>query len=113
MCVCVCVCVKSLTISCYTVKHSATQTLRQGRTYRDLLDLSCVRNDLLHHLHGLSSATLGLLGLTLRLGLDNLHLLTFSNLHGHGCGLEGRVMRKLTELQPRAIRPTKGLITSS
>lgn len=96
--VCVCVCIlKFLTVSDYTVEHSATQTRRQGRAYRDLLDLSCVRDDLLHHLHGLSSATLGLLGLTLWLGLDNLHLLTFSNLHGYRCGLEGRVMKKLTE----------------
>lgn len=53
----------------------------------DLLDLSCVSEDLLRHLHGPSSATLGLLGLTLWLGLHNLHLLTFCNLCCHGCGL--------------------------
>lgn len=72
---------------------SAVHVLRQHRAYRDLLDLARVRDDLLHHLHGLSSAALGLLRLTLRLGLDYLHLLTFSNLHGHRCALERRVMR--------------------
>lgn len=70
----------------------------QGRAaYRDLLDLPCVGDDLLHHLHGLPGAALGLLGLTLWLGLDDLHLLTFSDLHGHGCGLEGRITDKLME----------------
>lgn len=67
---------------------SATYTSRQSKAYRDLLDLACVRYDLLHHLHGLSSAALGLLGLTLGLCLDNLYLLTFSNLHSHRCGLQ-------------------------
>lgn len=107
LCVCVlyvcvvCVCVlKPLTVPDHTVAHSAAQTRGQGRAgqaYRDLLDLSRVRDDLLHHLHGLPSAALGLLGLALWLGLDNLHLLTFSNLHGYRCGLEGRVMKTLTE----------------
>lgn len=67
------------------------------QAYRDLLDLSSVGDDLLHHLHGLSSATLGLLCLTLRLGLHNLYLLTLSDLHCHGCALEGRVKRELLE----------------
>lgn len=83
------------------------------QAYRDLLDLSCVRDDLLHHLHSLSGAALGLLGLTLWLSLNNLDLLTFSNLHGHGRGLERRVMRKLIQPQLRAIRLTKGLTMSS
>jgi hypothetical protein len=80
-----------------------TELCRPGKqAYRDLLDLSCVSDDLLHHLHGLSSATLGLLGLTLRLGLHNLHLLAFSNLHRHRRGLEERVKRKLPKLWLRA-----------
>lgn len=88
------------------------QTLRQDRAYRDLLDLSCVCDDLLHHLHGLSSAALGLLALTLWLGLDNLYLLTFSNLHGNWCALERKVMRKLTEVWLRVSQLTKRLIMS-
>lgn len=79
--------------------------------YRDLLDLSRVGDDLLHHLHGLSSATLGLLCLTLRLGLYNLHLLTFSDLHCHRCGLEGRVKRELFEFWLRACRSELGAHT--
>lgn len=91
---------------CYYVEECHAD-LRQGRAYRDLLDLSCVCDDLLHHLHGLSSAALGLLGLTLRLGLDNLHLLTFSNLHGHWGGLE-RVMRKLIESGSESVGLPRG-----
>ncbi len=52
-------------------------------SYRDLLDLSCVGDDLLHDLHGLA---LGLSRLSLTLGcrsLDNLYLLALTHLHGH------------------------------
>lgn len=99
----------------HTRYHRSTVpcTCGQSRAYRDLLDLPCVRDDLLHHLHGLSGAALGLLGLTLGLSLNNLHLLTFSHLHSHGCGLERTVMRKLIQAQLRVIRLTKELTTSS
>ena len=49
-------------------------------SYRDLLDFSRVGDDLLHHLHSLA------LGLCLSLsccGLDDLHLLALTHLHGH------------------------------
>lgn len=72
---------------------SAVHVARQHGAYRDLLDLPRVRDDLLHHLHGLPSAALRLLRLPLRLGLDYLHLLAFSHLHGHGRALQRRVMR--------------------
>ncbi len=56
-------------------------------SHRDLLDLSCVGDDLLHDLHGLA---LGLSCLSLTLGcrsLDNLYLLALTHLHGHRCTL--------------------------
>lgn len=53
----------------------------------------------MQHLHGPFSATLGLLGLTMRLGRDSLHLLTFFSLHGHGCGLA--LLRLCNDDRPR------------
>lgn len=67
-----------------------TVTCFYWQPYRDLLDFSCVGDDLLHDLHGLPGATLSLLGLALRLGLDYLYLLPFAHLHRHGGGLRSK-----------------------
>lgn len=50
-------------------------------SYGDLLDLSCVGDDLLHDLHGLALC-LSCLSLTLG-SLDDLYLLALTHLHGH------------------------------
>ena len=63
-------------------------------SYRDLLNLSCVGDDLLHDLHGL---TLGLSCLSLTLGcrsLDDLYLLALAHLHGHWRALMERKGKK-------------------
>lgn len=69
---------------------AAVAQLCWSRPYRDLLDLPSVGDDLLHDLHGLPSAALCLLALPLGLGLHDLDLLTFSNLHGHRGALQAR-----------------------
>lgn len=60
-------------------------------SYRDLLDLPRVGDDLLHDLHGLPLG-LSRLSLTLcRCSLDDLYLLALAHLHGHRCALLGGV----------------------
>jgi len=71
-----------------TVCSQDCHTFLRVKSYRYLLDFSCIGDDLLHDLHGLPSSALSLLGLSLRLGLHYLYLLAFSNLHRHRRALQ-------------------------
>lgn len=73
-------------------------------SYRDLLDLSCVGDDLLHDLHGLA-LSLSRLSLTLGCGsLNNLHLLALAHLHGDGRALvEGRGAERERETKTKHV----------
>lgn len=84
-----------------TVCSQDCSTFPPAKSYRYLLDFSCIGDDLLHDLHGLPSSTLSLLGLSLRLGLHYLYLLAFSNLHRHRGSLHSK----------RGIRTKRGLNT--
>lgn len=66
-------------------------------SYRNLLDLSSIGDDLLHDLHGLA---LGLSCRCLTLScLDDLYLLAFTHLHGHGGALTDRHVQRKKDVE--------------